>query len=433
MPRSDAGLTIMPLNDGSNSYRLIGRPPGWKEPFVVQDLLETNPHDCKQYRIKGRADDLLVLATGEKVRPTNLERALADHPDVKDVMAFGEGQLRLGLLVELTAEQVQADNGEPESIESILSSIEPYLERGNSFTDKHGKVTKDMIIITWESTKPLLRTDKGTLARKATLAAFSAEIKACYDRTDILKGTPLPLPNVDNGYALLNAIHSILRDIIGHAGFGDDVDFFEAGMDSLQASRLRLSLLTRLRATPNLPSPVEDLQSDFCFENSSVQKLHHALTQLMAGTEVDPRAGHSKELKRIAAMEEMVEKYRQMLLQMSYLAFHARISRSRRQLTDRGSVVLLTGSTGSLGCFLLARLANDSAVSKVICLNRPPSGSADIHQRQMDLMIKRGISMSTKAWRKVVLYGADMGREDFGLGDEEFDEVCSLCYALVID
>jgi hypothetical protein len=128
-------------------------------------------------------------------------------------------------------------------------------------------------------------------------------------------------------------------------------------------------------------------------------------------------------------MEEMVEKYRQMLADMSYLAFHARISRSRRQLTaDHGSVVLLTGSTGSLGCFLLARLAKDSSVSKVICLNRPQSGSVDVHQRQMDLMAKRGISMSGDAWKKVVLHGAEMGREDFGLEDEAFDEVCSFCF-----
>jgi acyl-CoA synthetase (AMP-forming)/AMP-acid ligase II len=433
MPRSDTGLAITPLNDGSNSYGLTGCPPGWKEPFVVQDLLETNPHDYKQYRIKGRADDLLVLATGEKVRPTNLERALAEHPDVKDVLAFGEGQVRLGLLVEIAADKFQVDHGEPENVDAILSSIEPYLERGNSFTDKHGKVTKDMIIITRESTKPLLRTDKGSLARKANLAAFDAEIRACYEHTDIFNGTPLPLADVDDGYALLNSIRSILRDIIGHASFGDDVDFFEAGMDSLQASRLRRSILTRLRATPNLPTPVEDLQSDFCFENSSVRKLHLALIQLMAGTQVDRPAGQSKELKRIAAMEEMVEKYRQILVNMSYLAFHARISRSKRQSKEHGSVVLLTGSTGSLGCFLLARLAKDSTVSKVICLNRPQSGSVDIHQRQMDLMAKRGISMSTEAWKKVVLHGAEMGREDFGLGDEEFDDVCSLCCAFTID
>ena len=178
MPRSDTGLTIIPLNDGSNSYRLTGRAPGWKEPFVVQDFLEPNSHDYKQYRIKGRADDLLVLATGEKVRPTNLERAVAEHPDIKGVLAFGEGQACLGLVVELAADKFQHDLSEPGNMDLLLSSIEPYLERGNSFTDKHGKVTKEMIIITRESVKPFFRTDKGTLARRANLAAFDADRKS---------------------------------------------------------------------------------------------------------------------------------------------------------------------------------------------------------------------------------------------------------------
>jgi hypothetical protein len=281
-----------------------------------------------------------------------------------------------------------------------------------------------MIIITQETTKPFLRTDKGTLARNANLEAFASEIRACYERVDILDGTPLPLPDVDHGHALLESIRSSVRDITGHSGFGDDVDFFEAGMDSLQASRLRRTILTRLRATPDLPKPVEDLQSDFCFENSSVEKLHRAVTQLMSGMYVDRPAGQSKEVTRMAAMEDMVEKYQRVLTNMSYIASQARISRGKRHLTsERDSVVLLTGSTGSLGCFLLARLAKESTVSKVICLNRPQSNSVDVQQRQKDLMAKRGVSISDETWKKVVLYGADLSREDFGLRDEEFDEV----------
>jgi hypothetical protein len=429
IPRSDTGITITPLNDGSDSYRLVGYPPGWKEPFIVQDRLEINPHDHKQYRIMGRADDLIVLATGEKVRPTTLERIVAEHPDVKDVLAFGDGQACLGIVVELAAGEFQLNLDVPENLEVLLSSIEPYLERGNSFTDKHGKVTKDMIVITQEATKPFIRTDKGTLAKKANLEAFASEIRACYERADILNGTPLPLPDVDYGHALLESIRSSVRDITGHSGFGDDVDFFESGMDSLQASRLRRSILTRLRATPDLPRPVEDLPSDFCFENSSVQKLYQAVTQLMSGMYVDSPAGQSKEAKRIAAMVDMVEKYKRNLVDMSYTASQARISRGKRQLpTERASVVLLTGSTGSLGCFLLANLAKESTVSKVICLNRPQSNSVDVQQRQKDLMAKRGVSISDEAWKKVVLYGAELSREDFGLRDEEFDEASGIFF-----
>ena len=425
MPRCDLGFTITPLNDDYDSYRLTGRPPGWKQPFVVQDLLQTNPLDSKQYRIMGRADDLIVLATGEKVLPANLELTVAEHPDIKDVLAFGECQLCLGLLVELAADSFPADLNEAENTKMLLSSIEPYLDRGNSLTDNHGKVTKEMIIFTRESTKPLLRTDKGSLARKANLVAFETEIRACYQQADILNGTPLPLPDVEGGHALLNSIRTTVRDITGYATFGDDDDFFEAGMDSLQASRLRRSTLARLRATPNLPQPVIDLPSDFCFENSSVRKLHHAVTELMRRTNADCLVGQSIGMKRIAAMEAMVEKYRHILLDMSCLAFRARVSKKKQTPNPSpGFVVLLTGSTGSLGCFLLARLAKDSAVSRIICLNRPQPGDVDIYQRHMDRMVKRGISLPAEAWKKVVLYDADMSQEYLGLDDDAFGEVC---------
>ncbi|KAG5325053.1 hypothetical protein C0989_011645, partial [Termitomyces sp. Mn162] len=160
-PRTDIRITIMPLDDGSKSHRLVGYPPGWSTPYEVQDLLVAKPHDSTQYRIMGRADDLLVLSTGEKVRPTNLEQKVMEHPDIKDVLAFGAGQVCLGLLVELSGNSFDsADIDQPETRAAILSSIQPYLERGNSFTDKHGKVSNEMVVLTRESTRPFIRTDK---------------------------------------------------------------------------------------------------------------------------------------------------------------------------------------------------------------------------------------------------------------------------------
>ncbi|KAG5644326.1 putative NRPS-like protein biosynthetic cluster [Asterophora parasitica] len=429
MPRSDTGLKIIPLDDGSNSYRLVGYPPGWPEAYEVQDLLVRNPTDTKQYKIAGRADDLLVLSNGEKVRPTGLERAVAEHPDVKDVLAFGANQVSIGLLVELKASPVEPDLNEPVHLDALLASIQPYLERGNSLTDKHGKVSNEMLIFTRESIKPFIRTDKGSLARKSILAAFEEEIKASYERADEQTADPLPSPFAEDGYALLNAVRSLVHSVSGNSDIPDSVDFFEAGMDSLQASRLRRSILNGLRVTPDLPNPVRDLETDFCFENSSIEKIHRAVAHIMSGTQVNGVVGETREAKRIRTMEEMVDKYREELAGFASLAAHARISRlKRRESSGRKNVVLLTGSTGSLGCFLLARLANDPEVSKVICLNRRHSGPTTARQRQVDLMEKRGAFITNRAWEKVVLHGADLTRTDFGLSEEKFAELLSVTH-----
>jgi len=421
MPRTDTGIQLVPLGDG-NGYRLIGHPPGWTDPFEVQDLLERNPHDAKQYRIIGRADDLLVLSTGEKVRPTSIERAVSEHPRINAALAFGDGQVALGLLVELADGQKQVDQDHPESTGALMTSILPYLERGNALTDKHGKVSPDMIIITRETTKPFQRTDKGTLARKAILAAFDPEIKACYARGSHSKAPPFPLPSVDNDPTLLDAIRALVKDIVEHELF-DTADFFEAGMDSLQASRLRKVILNRLRATPGLPNPVDDLAQDFCFENSSIKKIYVALERLMSSHHLE--TSQLNQSTRVMAMKEMVEKYRDVLKGYSCLVAQVHSARSQLKTSSASprNVVLLTGSTGSLGCFLLARLASDPDISQVICLNRRHAGSPQ--KRQLDLMAKRGACISSAAWSKCAFYQVDVGRPDFGLGKDGFEQVRS--------
>ncbi|KAG6864883.1 putative NRPS-like protein biosynthetic cluster [Blastosporella zonata] len=426
-PRTDTGITMIPVDDGTKAFRLVAFPPGWSQPFEVQDLLIANPHDSEQYRIMGRSDDLLVLSTGEKVRPTNLEHAVAEHPSVKEVMAFGAGQVSLGLLIELSADSFNsADVHQPEARANIIASLQPYLELGNSFTDKHGKVSNEMVILTRENTKPFARTDKGSLSRKSILAEFDQEIKLCYDRAEVQNVVPFPSLYASDGYALLECIRTVVHNIAGNDDIPDSIDLFEAGMDSLQASRLRRHILNALRITPDLTVPVQDLDADFCFENSSIEKLHRAVVRIMAGTQValGLSGEEAREAHRIQAMENMFEKYYEELRTFESLVAHVRVSRlKRRQAAGHKKVVVLTGSTGSLGCFLLARLAGDPDVSKVICLNRRHSGAATPKQRQMDLMAKRGACMSSYAWDKVVLHGAELSRSDFGLRENEFSEL----------
>ena len=190
MPRTDINLQLVPL-EGENGYRLIGHAPGWTDPFEVQDLLERNPLDAKQYRVIGRTEDILVLSTGEKVRPTNIERAVSEHPRINAALAFGDGQVALGLLIELADTRSQTES---EDMDAFKALILPDL-------NEHRNMSPDMIIMTRETTKPFQRTDKGTTARKATLAAFDPEIKACYARRSDSKAPLFPLPPVDNDHA----------------------------------------------------------------------------------------------------------------------------------------------------------------------------------------------------------------------------------------
>lgn len=67
--------------DGDESYYQIStRPFGWDEDFVLQDRFEREEAAGRRggetppaFRATGRKDDLIVLATGEKVQPQTLE------------------------------------------------------------------------------------------------------------------------------------------------------------------------------------------------------------------------------------------------------------------------------------------------------------------------------------------------------------------------
>ena len=87
-------------------------------------------------------------------------------------------------------------------------------------------------------------------------------------------------------------------------------------------------------------------------------------------------------------------------------------------LADR--IVVITGASGSLGCMLLAQLATDPSVRKVICLNR---GGPEARQRQMDALKERGVSLTDETWKRINVFGCDASKPYFGLQAELYDEV----------
>ncbi|VDB88513.1 unnamed protein product [Peniophora sp. CBMAI 1063] len=421
-PREDIGLLFHPVDETDRHFQLTARPAGWDKDFVVQDLLERHPHDTSQYKILGRVDDLIVLGTGEKVRPTGIETAVAEHPNVRGALAFGDGMASLGLIVELAG----GDVGVPR--EDVLTTLDPYLERGNALMDKHAKVSRDMLVLTYADTRPLQRTDKGSLSRKAIFAAFDEEIKNAYAYAEA--ASAVPLPSRDDPSALRHA----LRDIVGKAlglesldELDDAADFFEAGMDSLQATRIRQTLVSGLRVTPGLAHPVADLQRDFVFQNPSVNSLLAAVQNVMDG--LDTPSAQNREAARLEAMHAAVKKHTSQLCSFADDALDARSARAQTTPKHRDDcIVLLTGASGSLGCQLLGRLAADPAVTKIICLNR---GALAARQRQMDAMKERCVVLGDEVWKdKITVIGCDTSKPYLGISAERYDELLSITHII---
>lgn len=414
--RNDTDLKLIPADDGSNTFRLVGKPPGWKEAFVVQDFLDHNPQDQTKIRILGRADDLLVLSTGEKVRSTVLEREITNHPAVNDALTFGSGKNQLGLIIELTKGVVASSVSfnSRESTTAVIDKLgfDSFIQKGNNLVDRHARISKDMVILTSED-KPLKRTDKGTVARKDNYELFAEEIKSCYQTLEAGMAAPLPTPDLEAGMALRRTIRNFVWEIGVHLDgkSPDATEFFQAGMDSLQAMQLRNAILGRLRATAGV---MNNLPNDFVFTHPCVDKLFLVLSSLFTGAHKAVQKPMTiPEESRIAAMNAMVNKYKHILQTIRSTTSHTKPHPNRGRVSKNAKVVVLTGSTGTLGCSLLARFAKDPTVSKVICLNRP--SSIDPRNRQRDQLIKRGVELGAQEWSKVTFIDCNLYEDDISL------------------
>jgi thioester reductase-like protein len=84
------------------------------------------------------------------------------------------------------------------------------------------------------------------------------------------------------------------------------------------------------------------------------------------------------------------------------------------------STVILTGSTGSLGTYILSGLLNDPKVAKVYCFNR----AADAGTRQRQGFAEKGLDASSlKDPSKVEFLYVSFGDKHFSLGDTMYSKL----------
>jgi thioester reductase-like protein len=85
------------------------------------------------------------------------------------------------------------------------------------------------------------------------------------------------------------------------------------------------------------------------------------------------------------------------------------------RLTTMGACVILTGSTGNLGTYLLASLANSGTYSTIYCLNR----SEVAEQRQATLLTERGLTIETSS-TSIVFHQAKFDAPLLGLDEDNY-------------
>ncbi|RYO76165.1 hypothetical protein DL763_010730 [Monosporascus cannonballus] len=220
----------------------------------------------------------------------------------------------------------------------------------------------------FNNTRLFPRAGNGTIQRAAAVRLYKDEIDTLYEQQGRFSDAEAPGINVESEDALIDSIPNVFRTRPGGEGLEPDNDFFSGGVDSLQvigAARLLKSGL----------------------EAAGFHVGEAAMSTRVIYSNPTPR--------RLA---------------------HTRATCPGRQ--TEGQTVILTGSTGMLGSYMLDLLVRNPSVKKVICLNRADDGGA---RRQAKAMRERGLASNYS--EKTELYHADMSRSDFGLPVDVFERL----------
>eukprot|EP01097_Dermamoeba_algensis_P004641 TRINITY_DN3003_c0_g1_i2.p1 TRINITY_DN3003_c0_g1~~TRINITY_DN3003_c0_g1_i2.p1 ORF type:complete len:730 (-),score=180.51 TRINITY_DN3003_c0_g1_i2:15-1958(-) len=301
-----------------------------------------------RYYMIGRTDDLFIHTSGEKTDALFVEGLIKSYcPIIFSCALIGNGRFCNSLLVELNHE-CRANM----TSDDILSSIRKAVDETNRQIPQHSRIDHDLIHIL-SADELLPKSDKGSVMRKKVDKEFQVVIDDMYKR---FLGEADPIPEINQNEAathdekfFTNLLEEKIKEIMDVKVVKWDDKIFQYGMDSLQILRLT----NQLRKSFSLAH----LPANFLYSFDNLRHLKEYLMKIDNHAKLDPkeilREGAEKE-RQLA--NQLVKKY------SSDLTDH---SSSQNYQDPEELVVILTGATGSLGCFLLRDLLMETSVKKI--------------------------------------------------------------------
>lgn len=352
--------------------------------YCTKDLYEQHPDKPSLWAYQGRVDDIIVLSNGEKFCPAEAESILNGHPDVKSAMILGNTHVQSALLVELFNPAMK-----DERFEFCRRSILHLVGQANKTLPQHAQIHASHMKILPPS-KSFLRSPKGEVRRAPTVALLNSEISELYASADTTapcsQGSSL---NFQDRLSLICSLTDILSEDPYLGKIVDpDTNIFQCGFDSLKVVKLLRHIKTSMSSQEFRPAP--PVTSKTIYQSPSPSSLATALLESVHGCpESNP------DMVKDSEMSQLLESF----------------SRKIETLASppcNSQTVVLTGSTGSLGSYILDRLVRSARVAQVICLNRARGGA----ERQTASHNSRGL---TTDFTKVLFLGTDFAKDGLGL------------------
>ena len=275
-PNIRDSIFMDPLGDGSYECIYLKSHPGlstsdsdypapgsWKS----KDVFVPHPTKSDIWKYVTRLDDRVTLSNGEKVLPLPIEGRIRQHDLVREAVVVGVDRAIPGLLV------FRSDKG-PSSLpaEEFIEMIWPAVADANTRAEGFSKITREMIAVLPMGTE-YPRTDKGSIIRAQVYRKFADQITELYERLDRASSGTMCLD--------LAGIESFLiklyEKICGSSVEDPAIDLFSAGIDSLQAIRMRRMIQQKLDLGDHR------LSSNVVYEQGNISALAKHLFALGQG------------------------------------------------------------------------------------------------------------------------------------------------------
>lgn len=326
-----------------------------------------------------------------------METIVQSHPAVTGAVIAGTQRFQSSLLVE-TREPPKDDSER----ERLLDEIWHAVEKANKESPSHGRLHRDMVLFT-TADRPMPRAGKGTVIRQATLDCYASEIEALYGT----RGANTTISGRGGGqYA---DAQDAARSIIGKTTSIDlaevpaDANLFELGLDSLQVTAIVKETNKYLMELGKPPA----MQAPLVYRHPSLEALVSVFERLCKGQEALEMSTETDEEK----MQTVYD------VHTADLPINGRLPEPQE---PGKACVLLTGSTGSLGSYILDSLIARDDVAQVYCLNR----GIDSLERQQKSQAAKGLA-PLPAGKVRCIDAADLSRAHLGLPVQEYTRLLS--------
>ncbi|ODH53244.1 hypothetical protein GX48_00440 [Paracoccidioides brasiliensis] len=380
---------VIPRGENRHVHGIFHTYPDIQQ-YHTGDLFSPHPQKQGLWKYIGRGDDIIVLSNGEKFNPTTMETIIQGHPLVSKALVIGQGRFQAALLCEPNWNDWQGDE------KDFIEEVWPMVQKANVGAPSHGRLMKSKIGLS-SVLKPFKTTPKGTVQRRIATADYSDEIEALYYKSD---DEIVGIPKDATVKEILPHVKELVLKLLEFQEVGDDSDIFSLGLDSLQSLQLGQVLQSAVRIHhPQLSN--EAFSSRQIYSHPSIFALSRYVYDLIQGKDTadENRMEPVDDYERSSKLSALVGKY-------------------TAGLVEKHSVIL-TGSTGSLGSYLLHELLLDPTVAKVYCLNR----SEDAASRQVQSFQEKGLTSTGSFASRVEFLHAKFGDERLGLANDVYDRL----------